>query len=163
MHTELPPSNPEIQYERTDAHPRPLYHFLFWIFATCVFVALFSAGTFKWLQHWREGASTAATMALPQEGPGSAQPPSPRLQLREPLDLAAFKKQEADILSSYGPVDKENGLFHIPIDEAMRLALERGFPVANPSSSAEPPPSMAAQRAPQPANPAAAPGRTIHK
>lgn len=131
MHTELPPSNPEVQYEKTDAHPRPLYHFLFWICVTCVFSALFSWGVFKWLERWREGGSTAAVMTLPQDGPGAAQPPSPRLQTREPLDLAVFKKQEADILSSYGPVDNEKGLFRIPIDAAMKLALERGFPVAD--------------------------------
>lgn len=163
MHTELPPSNPEIQYEKTDAHPRPLYHFLFWICATCVFFALFSWGTFKWLERWREAGSTPAVMALPQDGPGAAQPPSPRLELREPLDLAAFKKQEADILSSYGSVDKQSGLFHIPIDEAMKLALERGFPVADPSSSAESASSMGAQPSSQPPKPAAAPARTPHK
>jgi hypothetical protein len=135
MHTEHSPSNPEVQYEKTDAHPRPLYHFLFWICVTCIFSAAFSWATLSWLNVWREKASQPAVMAVPQDGAGSAQPPAPRLQTREPLDLAAFRKEEAEILSTYGTVDKEKGIFRIPIDEAMKLALERGFPVAGEATA----------------------------
>ena len=139
MHTERSPSNPDVQYEKTDAHPRPLYQFLFWICVTTIVSAVFSWGVFVWLKSWRDKGSQPAVMALPQDGPGSAQPPAPRLQLREPLDLAAFKKEEAEILSTYGIVDKEKGMYRIPLDEAMKLALERGFPVSSDAAPLEKP------------------------
>ena len=74
-------------------------------------------------------------MAVPQD---SQQPPAPRLQTREPRDLAAFRQQETEFLSTYGVVNRERGIFHIPIEEAMKLTLERGLPVASPSPLPEP-------------------------
>ena len=131
MHTEPRPSNPDVQYEKTDAHTRPLYQFLFWISVITLLTALLSWGILKALESWRERASTPAVMALPQEG---QQPPAPRLLTRETLDLAAFQKEEDEILSSYGVVDRDKGIFRIPIEDAIRLTLERGLPVASPSS-----------------------------
>ena len=137
MHTEHAPSNPEVQYEKTDAHPRPLYHFLFWICVTTIFSAIFSWGVFGWLTKWRAESSQPAVMALPQDGPDAPKPPAPRLDAREAVTLAEFKKEEAEILSTYGIVDKDKGVFHMPIDEAMKLALERGFPVAGDPATPE--------------------------
>jgi len=138
MHTEPSKhaSNPEIQYEKTDATVRPLYQFLFWISAITAITALMSFGILRALQSWREGASTRPAMAQPQAGLGAGnpadaqQPPAPRLQLREPLDLARFRAEESEILSTYGVVDRDNGIYRIPIEEAMRLTIERGLPVA---------------------------------
>ncbi len=131
MHTELPPSgpasNPEIRYEKTDATVRPLYQFLFWISVITILTAVVSGLVLRGLESWRASASQPATMAAPQD---SQQPPAPRLQIREPRDLAAFRKEEAEILSTYGVVDRDKGTFRIPIEEAMKLTLERGLPVA---------------------------------
>ena len=38
--------------------------------------------------------------------------------------------EESALLDSYGWVDKDAGTVHIPIEDAMRLTLERGLPVA---------------------------------
>jgi hypothetical protein len=131
MHTEpskTPPAqNPEIRYEKTDAHPRPLYQFLFWISVVTLVTAGVSMAVLRGLEKWREGASTRATMAQPQ---AAQQAPAPRLQLREPLDLAAFRHEEAEALATYGVVDKEKGVYRIPIEQAKKLLLERGLPVA---------------------------------
>jgi len=126
MHTEPHPHNPEVTYEKTDAHVRPLYQFLFWISVTALLTALISWGILRALESWRERGVARPVMAQPQE----QLPPSPRLQLREPLDLAAFRQQEDGILSTYGVVDAEKGIYRIPIEEAMRLTLERGLPTA---------------------------------
>jgi hypothetical protein len=135
MRTEPTPSNHEVRYEKTDALPRPLYQFLFWICVLTLVTAGVSWVTFAWLTSWREGASERAAMAAPED---SQQPPAPRLQTREPRDLAAFTQQEAEFLSTYGVLDREKGAFHIPIEEAMKLTLERGLPVASPSPLPEP-------------------------
>ena len=139
MHTEPSKhaSNPEIQYEKTDATVRPLYQFLFWISVITVFTAVLAFGILRVLESWREKASVRPAMAETQ---AVQQPPSPRLQTREPLDLAKFRAEEAEILSTYGVVDRDNGIYRIPVEEAMRLILERGLPVEGvpPAPSASP-------------------------
>jgi hypothetical protein len=69
-------------------------------------------------------------------------PPEPRLQQEPAAEIASFRAAEERRLHGYGWVDKEKGVVHIPIEEAMRLAIERGLPA----------------RAEDPAQPAAAPG-----
>jgi hypothetical protein len=135
MPTEPNPSHHDVRYEKTDALPRPLYQFLFWICVLSLVTAGVSWVTFAWLTSWREGASERAIMAAPQD---SQQPPAPRLQTREPKDLAAFRQEEAEILSTYGVVDREKGIFRIPIEEAMKLTLERGLPAAGSTPLPEP-------------------------
>ncbi len=61
-------------------------------------------------------------------------PPAPRLQTNPRQDLRDLRAQEDAILDSYGWVDKNAGIVRIPIDEAMRLTLERGLP-SRPSGS----------------------------
>ena len=154
MHTEpsKPAQNPEIRYEKTDAHARPLYQFLFWISVVTLITAGLSWAVLRGLEKWREGASTRATMAEPQ---AAQQPPAPRLQQREPKDLAAFRLEEAEVLSTYGVVDKEKGVYRIPIDQAMKLLLERGLPsVAAPAAPVtETKPAAPAHPAPTPPPP----------
>jgi hypothetical protein len=135
MHTEPSKhaSNPEIRYEKTDAHVRPLYQFLFWISLITIITAVIAMGILRGLESWRDKASVRPAMA---EAPDAQQPPAPRLQIQEPKDLATFRKEEADILSSYGVVDKEKGIYRIPIEEAMKLTLERGLPTAGEPGSA---------------------------
>ena len=55
-------------------------------------------------------------------------PPEPRLQTNPREDLAEMRQAEDQVLESYGWVDKDAGVVRIPIDEAMRLTLERGLP-----------------------------------
>ena len=43
-------------------------------------------------------------------------------------DLAAMRAAEDRVLHSYGWVDPQKGIVHIPIEEAMKLALAKGLP-----------------------------------
>lgn len=155
MHTE--PSkhanNPEVRYEKTDAHVRPLYQFLFWISVITILTAIISMVILRGLESWRDKASTPATMAEPQAQTWMAQPPpAPRLQIQEPKDLATFREEEAAVLSTYGVVDRDKGIYRMPIEEAMRLVLERGLPTAGDPAAGPPrakpaaPPSAEARR-----------------
>jgi hypothetical protein len=149
MPTEHPASNPEIRYEKTDATVRPLYQFLFWISVITIITAILAGLVLRGLESWRERASAKPTMAVPQ---GDQQPPAPRLQIQEPKDLAAFRKEEAEILTTYGVVDRDKGVFRIPIEEAMKLTLERGLPVAGDTTAAPGSP-VPSPRPPAPASP----------
>jgi hypothetical protein len=55
-------------------------------------------------------------------------PPEPRLQTDPKQDLADLRRREDALLGSYGWVDKNAGIVRIPIEEAMRLTVERGLP-----------------------------------
>jgi len=56
-------------------------------------------------------------------------PPAPRLSVKPEIDLKKLQAEEKARLSSYGWVDHATGTVHIPIERAMELSIERGFPV----------------------------------
>jgi hypothetical protein len=55
-------------------------------------------------------------------------PPQPRIEDHPAAELNALHAQEERLLSTYGWTDKKAGVVRIPIDRAMRLQMERGFP-----------------------------------
>ncbi len=68
-------------------------------------------------------------------------PPEPQLQgsIIHPAlpadDLLAMRQRERSILETYGWVDRAKGIVRIPIDQAMRLTIQRGLPVTQPSEN----------------------------
>ncbi|MFN0007842.1 MAG: hypothetical protein ACKVXR_08030 [Planctomycetota bacterium] len=56
-------------------------------------------------------------------------PPEPRLQANPAIDLDAFRARESDRLSTYGWVDRQAGVVHVPIERAMELVAKDGLPV----------------------------------
>jgi hypothetical protein len=57
----------------------------------------------------------------------TVKPPPPRLQLDPAEDLAGFRAEEEKRLNTYYWVDKEKGIVHIPIAEAMKEVAEKGI------------------------------------
>ncbi len=55
-------------------------------------------------------------------------PPEPRLETLPSLRLEEMRRQEEEILTGYGWVDREEGIARIPIDRAMELLIQRGLP-----------------------------------
>jgi hypothetical protein len=70
---------------------------------------------------------------LPPLSPGERLPPEPRLQgipghQNFPSeDIKEFRAKENAELNSYGWVDQQAGIVHIPIEEAKKLVVERGM------------------------------------
>ena len=56
-------------------------------------------------------------------------PPDPVLQVEPALDLLQMRRQDAEVLTTYGWTDRERGLVRVPIERAMELLLEKGLPV----------------------------------
>ena len=54
--------------------------------------------------------------------------PPPRLQAEPAEDLATYLAREKGTLDSYAWVDEEAGIARIPIEQAMQLLAERGWP-----------------------------------
>ncbi|MGE0451003.1 MAG: hypothetical protein AB7Q29_15630 [Vicinamibacterales bacterium] len=77
------------------------------------------------------------------------EPPQPRLQTDPKADLADLRAGEEAILNGYQWVDRNRNVVRIPIADAMRLTLQRGFPVrgeAAPETESQTESSDGAQR-----------------
>ncbi len=55
-------------------------------------------------------------------------PPGPRLQSSPEAELIEMNRDYDHLLSSYGWVDKRNGIARIPLERAIELLAERGLP-----------------------------------
>jgi hypothetical protein len=73
----------------------------------------------------------------PVAAPAGTLPPPPNLLTDEPTNLANFRHQEDESLSTYGWVDKNAGLVRIPIARAKALLLEKGLPVRGTAAPAK--------------------------
>ncbi len=116
---------PGSGYEHTDARIGAIGRFLLWLTALVVVVHALMGGLFTFLssQHM-ETASPRYPLAVSQ---GPRLPPEPRLQRNPQADIMNLRLKEAALLSSYGWVDRATGTVRVPIEEGMRLAVERGL------------------------------------
>jgi hypothetical protein len=89
---------------------------------TVVVVALGIGGLLMFL---RKTTTEPPTSAVERS---ALRPPLPRLQTAPEADLAALRRQEQQRLDGLGWTDRQAGLAHIPIDRAMGLLAERGWP-----------------------------------
>ena len=113
-------------HEESDVAIGGLFGFAAGLTIVLVLVCLIVLLLFKFYAA-REG------QAAPAEFPLAAQqenrrPPEPRLQTDPRQDLSDLRAQEDRLLHSYGWVDRNAGTVRIPIEQAMRLTLERGLP-----------------------------------
>ena len=115
-------------YEHTDAAVGPVAKFLFWLFVAAVATHFGLAGVYKLMIDQgikAESSERRYPLAATEE---QRLPPLPRLQRYPPNELNTFKREERGRLESYGWESKAAGTVHIPIEEAMRLTVERGLP-----------------------------------
>ena len=64
--------------------------------------------------------------------PGPGRPPEPRLQANPRLELQELRVEENAVLQTYGWVDRDKGVARMPIDEAMKIVVQRGLPARAP-------------------------------
>jgi hypothetical protein len=55
-------------------------------------------------------------------------PPQPRLETAPVVDLRKIREAEDQSLTSYGWIDRKNGVVRIPIARAIDMLAERGLP-----------------------------------
>jgi hypothetical protein len=111
------------------------------LLALGIVVHLLVWGLFYFLQ-----ARESATQAAPVSRSGGMReplPPEPRLQglpghsIHPMAELKEAREQEDRILSTYGWVDIKTGIVRVPIEEAMKLLLERGLPLRTDQKAQE--------------------------
>jgi len=66
-------------------------------------------------------------------------PPAPRLQDAPVRDYASYHENQEAYLGSYGWVDRQQTVAHIPIEQAMKLLVERGWPKTTGSGQPQQP------------------------
>jgi hypothetical protein len=133
----------EEGYERRDANVRGLLRFAFWMAVVLVVVIL----GMKWtLDH----LSAVSPSGPPSTGfyEPRALPPEPRLQVQPHLDLKSFCSEQLNMLNSYGWIDQQKRIVHIPIERAMDKLLEQGLP-ARPAGEISPNEVVEAAKAPE--------------
>jgi hypothetical protein len=134
--------NPEVAHETTDVNIWAIGKFIIWLVVVvgAVYILIYLLfNYFKYSQQKAEPPPASQLTRSPQE----RQPPEPRLQLApghrtHPLeDMKELRRKEDERLNSYGWVDKDAGIVHIPIERAKKLLLERGLPVRRNSNQEE--------------------------
>jgi hypothetical protein len=132
QYLETPPGS---SYEHTDAHVGPMVKFGLWLFISAVIVHVGLAAMY-WLLI-RESTERVDTERYPLAVNAPPRlPAEPRLQQIPSGDLYQFRTKEEAELHGYGWVDKNAGTVHIPIEDAMRLMLERGALTSRPQDAA---------------------------
>lgn len=57
-------------------------------------------------------------------------PSGPRLQSRPQQEMRELRARQQALLQGYAWVDRDGGVARIPIEDAMRIVVERGLPVS---------------------------------
>ena len=60
-------------------------------------------------------------------------PPAPRFQENPQQELQELRAKQKALLEGYGWVNKDAGIARIPIEEAMKIVIQRGLPVREAS------------------------------
>jgi hypothetical protein len=114
------------EYEHTDANVWVIVKFGFWLVVTALVVHVGMGLMYSMLI---EQAKDTAEQPYPLATSRDPQmPPAPRLQQHPDRDLTEFRATEERRLHGYGWVSKEAGVVHIPIEDAIRLTVQRGLP-----------------------------------
>jgi len=125
--------NPQVRHEPTDINVRGVIGFGIGLVICTSLVALVLIGMFKMLRAEFTPKELKPSPLLvnhqpplPEESP--AEFSEPRLQSDYFQDLKKIRDDWDQDLNSYGWVDKNAGIAHIPIEKAMELTLQRGLP-----------------------------------
>jgi hypothetical protein len=138
MATERHPKHGEEGYEHADANVRSIYHFGVVLAILIVVVMWAMVHTYNFFAKHESLGPPASPFENQRE-----LPPQPRLQPHPAGDLKRYCEMEQEQLSTYGWVDKNNGLVRIPVDRAMDIVLQKGLP-ARPANQVAPETSVTA-------------------
>jgi len=124
-----------LGFERQDLGSRPIIGFIVSLVVLGVLTYYVLWGMFHFLDAYNRRHQRVVSPLAQVEmdtrivTPASIQRfPEPRLEDNERTELNDFRYAEEEKLNSYGWVDQNAGVAHIPIDEAMKLVAQRGLP-----------------------------------
>ena len=129
-------------YEHTDADVWTIVRFGLWLAVSAVIIHVGLGFTYAAL------IERATVVAEPRYPLASSReqtlPAEPRLQQDPRADMYRFRLQEDSRLHEYGWVNREAGVVHLPIDEAMRRLVESGSLPSRPVDASQAVPGLLA-------------------
>jgi hypothetical protein len=137
------PRHEEIEFEQRDLSAGGILGFLAGLVIVGLVLHVALLGMYKYLDHYDrthqppqnplvKAAKADTRRAAPQD---INEVPLPRLETNERGQLYDQRIKEEETLNSYGWVDQNAGVAHIPIDRAMQIVAQRGLPTAPPSAA----------------------------
>jgi hypothetical protein len=119
--------NPAVHHEESDVNIRGILGFAAGLIVVAIVIHVAIWGLFRFFdaRAARQAEQPEFPLAVTQE---TRLPPEPRLQTNPRQDMADLRAAEDETLTTYGWVDRNAGVVRIPIEEAMRLTLQRGLP-----------------------------------
>jgi hypothetical protein len=125
----------DLGFERQDLGSRPIVGFIVSLVVMGVLTYYVLWGMFHFLDAYdRKHQRAVSPMVQVEPDTRTVTPakiqqfPEPRLEDNERTELNDFRYQEEEKLNSYGWVDQNAGVVHIPITRAMELVAQRGLP-----------------------------------
>jgi hypothetical protein len=117
-------AGPAAGHELSDLSPRNISFFGIGLAALIVFALIAIYGLMVWLR-----ASAGRRAEPPSPLSIAPQPiPGPQLLVQPGTAMKTMRQQESARLKSYGWIDQENGIVHIPIERAIEMLAEKGLP-----------------------------------
>jgi hypothetical protein len=115
-----------VHHETTDVNIGGVLLFAAGLFVVAVIVHLLVWVLFGYFSG-REARQGAREHPLPLTRETQL-PPEPRLQTNPREDLRDLRAHEDELLTSYGWVDRNAGIVRIPIEDAMKIVVQKGLP-----------------------------------
>jgi hypothetical protein len=144
-------TNPGTSFEREDLSTRGVFVFMIGLSIVGLVIYFIIVGMYSFLDNYEHAQMTAASPLAPSTvtpgtdvtsrripyDPGKgdyvsrkfSENGAPLLEYDERGQFKKFVLDQEDQLNSYGWVDQNAGVAHIPIDRAMDLVVEHGLPV----------------------------------
>ena len=120
------PDNVEVVHEESDVNVSAILRYGLGLAVIAAVVHVFLWWLLGIYERQHERAQTQVyPMAVGQQ---NRLPPSPRFQENPQQDLQDLRAKQRALLEGYGWVSKEGGIARIPIEDAMKIVVERGLP-----------------------------------
>lgn len=133
-----PPGDPSLGYETQEfLKPRRVISFV----AFLVIMAASAIIGMIYLERWWAGPAGPEADPSPFADSRGRLPNAPLLQPDPQIDMDKLREIEDKQVNSYGWIDRDRGVVHIPVDRAMDLLLQEGLPYreeGTPTAQPEP-------------------------
>jgi len=129
------PHHDDLGFEREDLGAKPVIGFIVSLVISGVLIYYVIWGIFHFLDAYDKKHQQLRTPLVQVESNTRdvqtqviQRFPEPRLEDNERTELNGFRYSEEEQLNSYGWVDKNAGIAHIPIEQAMQSIAQKGLP-----------------------------------
>ncbi|MGI8811910.1 MAG: hypothetical protein ACR2IH_05205 [Pyrinomonadaceae bacterium] len=125
--------NPDVKYEPTDANAETLGFIGAGILITAIVLPFLLWGLYGFLEQTAAKGSPIPEAVSKQSFETQKSLP---LEPNPVANYEKFRQSENEKLNGYGWVDKQNGVVHIPIEQAMQKLARQGLPDVQQNSNA---------------------------